>query len=304
MSTNTKLQKTIQRTQEKIQAGQFYEAHQATRTIAARYVRQKAYNDAVEVLYATAKLLLEHKEESSGSDLTLYLLQVYNQAGIKVDTDSRAKLTQLLRMFSCTEPTLKKIGHEANQWAMENGEIAHGDPELNHVLGSIFVQADEAYEAEKYLLLGTKSSCSVLTNFLYQWYCENDDVTTAPMYLSRAVLGYLVTQNIRDAKLACVLFLKNLVDDKKLEHSIVDKDDISVHIFDDAPLLDFLQLLIITCQYRNADMYNRLKTRYSSSLSNITALDKALAKIAYVYFNIQPQRQQNMLQDLMGSIFQ
>lgn len=152
----------------RIANGQMYEAHQAVRTIAARYIRQKAYGEAIEILYNASKQLLEAKEAGSASDLTLYLISTYNLAETPVDGDSKARLVELVTKFDPSEPTLKSIAHEATQWSGKFGTNPFGDRELHHVFGSLFVRADEAYEAEKHLLLGTKESAPLLAA-----YCMN-----------------------------------------------------------------------------------------------------------------------------------
>lgn len=287
----------------RIASGQLYEAHQAVRTIAARYIRQKAYGEAIEVLYNAAKQLLEANEAGSASDLTLYLLSTYNLAETPVDGDSKARVVELVTKFDPAEPTLKSIAHEVTQWSGKFGPKPFGDRELHHVLGSIFVRADEAYEAERHLLLGTKESAPLLAELLYEWYGEQEDAESAALYLSRGVLGYLAIQNIRDAKVVLATFLSKLKESRRLEASEVGQDGITIDAYTQAPLLTFLQLLVVTCQYKNADLFNRLKTRYRAQIEDVQAFQKPLVVIGQSIFGIAPQRQANILQDLMGSLF-
>lgn len=287
----------------RIANGQMYEAHQAVRTIAARYIRQKAYGEAIEILYNASKQLLEAKEAGSASDLTLYLISTYNLAETPVDGDSKARLVELVTKFDPSEPTLKSIAHEATQWSGKFGTNPFGDRELHHVFGSLFVRADEAYEAEKHLLLGTKESAPLLAGLLYEWYAEQEDEQSAALFLSRGVLGYLAIQNIRDAKTVLDVFLSELNQSGKLEANTVEQEGTTIYVYEKAPLLAFLQLLVITCQYKNADMFNRLKTRYRPQIEDVQAFQKPLVVIGQSIFGISPQRQGNILQDLMGSLF-
>lgn len=296
----SKLQRTIDRTQEKISQGQYYEAHQAVRTIAARYIRQKAYDEAIEVLYNASIQLLDASQAGSASDLVLYVVSTFQVAETKVDASSRAKLAQLLSKFPLTEPTLKKIGHEITVWASQYGQYKYGDPELNHILGSIFARADEAYEAEKYLLLGTRESPRVLAKLLYEWSQEDSNSQTLPLYASRGVLGYLCIGNIRDSKALLDEFISQCPQDW---YTAVEQQGEKATLFKDYPLMTFLQLLVLSCQYKNADMFNRLKNRYSDKLRDVQAFNVPLARIGRDYFGIEPPRQHNMLQDLMGSLF-
>lgn len=282
----------------RIKSGQFYEAHQAVRTIATRYIRAKNYDDAIEVLYSSCELLLNAGQSASASDLLLYLVSTYDLSETPVTNVSRAKLAHLLKSFEPTEPTLPKIATAVSSWAGKCGPISYGDPELNHVLGTIFASTEKAYEAEKYLLLGTKESPKILAELLYEWSTEGDVGSTA-LFASRGVFGYLCLKNIRDAHSVLDTFI-DLVPDS---YDIVEEEGFKAKVSQKHPLLNFLQLLIYTCQSGNISMFSRLKLRYKSHLEQLPAFNSALERIGTLFFNIQPKRSNNMLQDLMGSLF-
>ena len=73
-----------------------YELHQKLRTKVVRLVRKQKYDEAVNVLYDGSTKLLDDHEQGSGVDLALYLLEVYEQAGIKPDETSRGRITTCL----------------------------------------------------------------------------------------------------------------------------------------------------------------------------------------------------------------
>lgn len=288
----------------RISNGQFYEAHQAVRTIVARYVRTKNYSEALEILTTSAESLLKASQSASGCDLLLYIVEVYEISQTAIDSTSRGRLLKLLPLVPPTEPSLNKLAKQISNWS-------HSDPELNHVLGSMFVSADDPYAAEKYLLLGTKDSAVVLADMLYEWFTEADDVDRAPQFLSRAVLGYLSVMNIRDAHASATRFIHNLQSQfSELEFtatsvpsdSSADNIDSQVFIYKDIPLLNFLQLLTVTVQYKAPEMYKRLFNRYREEIQNTKAWDMILSQIAEIFFGIAPARGNNMLQDLLGSL--
>ena len=66
-----------------------YELHQKLRTKTVRLLRKKKYDEAITALYDGSLKLLDSHEQGSGADLALYLIDVYEQAGIKVDDTSR-----------------------------------------------------------------------------------------------------------------------------------------------------------------------------------------------------------------------
>lgn len=301
---STKLERTIARNDEKIAAGEFYDAHQGIRTVANRYVKQKAYNEAIEVLYKGAESLLKAKQYASASDLVLYILEVYTVAEVAVDSVSRNRLISLIQLFDVHEPTLVKISNEADTWSGQFGPVASGDAILHNLFGSVFAQADEGYEAEKNLLLGTKESAAVLGKLLWDWSEESKDAPLdAPLFLSRGVLGYLCTENIRDADKCSETFLGLFNSKHKPETNSVEAVGGTITTYDSVPLFNFLQLLILACRSKNPETFKRLTARYAQQLGQLPAWGPALDKIGQVYFGIVPKRQGNMLEDLMGSFF-
>lgn len=74
-----------------ISSGQPYEAHQKARTFAARYQKSGQYDTAIDVLFQSARELLKAGQQGSGTDLTLFLLAVYDTKGEAVTDESRGK---------------------------------------------------------------------------------------------------------------------------------------------------------------------------------------------------------------------
>lgn len=76
-----------------IASGQAYEAHQKARTFGSRYLKAHAYDTAIQVLFPSARELLKAGHAGSGSDLALFLIDVYNAKEQPVDTTSRGGLS-------------------------------------------------------------------------------------------------------------------------------------------------------------------------------------------------------------------
>jgi hypothetical protein len=57
-------------------------------------------------------MLLKAGQGGSGGDLCIFLMEVYNKAELKPDTQSKARLLGLLRAFPAGEPTRKKFTGE------------------------------------------------------------------------------------------------------------------------------------------------------------------------------------------------
>jgi hypothetical protein len=54
-----------------------------------RYIKQKKYKSAIDLLFSGAKTLLKHKQTGSGIDLSLYLIDAYNEEEMPVTEESR-----------------------------------------------------------------------------------------------------------------------------------------------------------------------------------------------------------------------
>lgn len=104
-----KIDKIIARLQSRIAEGQFYEAQQQTRVVAARYIKASNWNAAVDILYSVAQSLLKAGQGGSGGDLSVFLVDVYKQAGLKPDATTKGRLLTCLRLFESGEPTRKKF---------------------------------------------------------------------------------------------------------------------------------------------------------------------------------------------------
>lgn len=302
------ISKAISRIDQLVNEGQFYEAHQAVRTVVARYVRQKKTEAAIQVLYGSAKLLLTAKQYASAGDLVIYVIELYKTDSIPLDDCICSQLCQVLHQFDCHDPTLKVISHDINGWLLSpaNNNLSSQSQQVREVhgaLGQIFARAGEVSEAEHNLLLGTRQSARVLGDMLYEYYMDEADVQTAGLFAARGVLGYLCLDNIKDA-LACLdRFLERFEKAIKPLDVIADiPSGLTIKIFESTPLLNFVQLLVLSCLYGNGDLYKRLQVRYSPHLSHAKGFDSSLSKIASLYFGIEPVRPNNMLQGLMSGL--
>ena len=72
-----------------ISAGHAYEAHQKARTFTLRYVKSGQHDTAIDVLFQSARELLKAGQQGSGTDLGVFLLEVYDSKGETVTEESR-----------------------------------------------------------------------------------------------------------------------------------------------------------------------------------------------------------------------
>lgn len=299
-----KIEKIIARLQARIGEGQFYEAQQQTRVVAARYTKAANWPAAIDILYNVAQSLLKAGQGGSGGDLSILLVDTYKQAELKPDASNKGKLLTCLRLFEAGEPTRKKFIGEIIAWSSKYGEYPAGDPELHHVAGSLYAEEHETYDAERHLVLGTKDSPEILAKLEYEWFKE-DDSHTAALYAGRAILPYLLTANLRAANTAYRYFTSTLIQDKG---SAIGVQDVSgstadIRIFPSIPLLNFLGLLLLTVSRQTPDLYRQLTAKYASNIKEVEAWHEPLTMIAEIYFGIEKPRQSNPLMDMMSGFF-
>jgi hypothetical protein len=191
-----------------------------------------------------------------------------------------------------------------HRWSKKFGDYPAGDPELHHVVGSLYAEEHEAEEAERHLILGTKESAEVLSRMEYEWYRE-DDSHTAPLYCARAVLPYLLVANVRAANASYRAFISALAaENKGLAVQDVSSQGSDVRIFPSLPLLNFLGLLLLAVQKGTPELFRQLKNKYAANINELGGTwDTALEMVAEMYFGIQRPRQSNPLFDMMGSLF-
>ncbi|KAH8588380.1 duf410 domain-containing protein [Bisporella sp. PMI_857] len=296
-------EKKIAGIHKKIEDGQFYEAQQQTRLVAARYIKTKNWNSAVEILFNVSQSLLKAGQGGSGGDLGIFLVDVYKQAELKPDSSNKGKLLTLLREFDSEEPTRKKYIGEIINWSSKFGEYPAGEPELHHVAGSLYAEEHDAYEAERHLILGTKDSPEILVKLEYEWYSQ-DEPHTAATYAARAVFPYLITGNVRDASRSLRLFTSRLTEENKnLSVQDVSSSGSDIKIYPSLPLLNFLGLLLLAAQKGSADLFRQLRAKYAAHIKEVGIWDEALTSVGEMYFGIQRPRQGNPLFDMMGSMF-
>ncbi len=76
---------------DRIAEGQFYEAHQQLRVIAARYTKQSNWAAAIDVLASGALALLQAGQGGSGGDLGILLIDTLNKGDVDVGTEVKGE---------------------------------------------------------------------------------------------------------------------------------------------------------------------------------------------------------------------
>lgn len=186
---------------------------------------------------------------------------------------------------------------------MESRSSHFGDSGQSIYANHAFNLADhEPYEAERHLAFGTKDSPEQLANLEYEWYTQ-DDSHTAALYAARAIFPYLLTNNLRSANKAHLIFTARLTSsNKSLSVQEVSSSSSDMRVYPSLPLLNFLGLLLLAVQRGSSDLFKQLAKHYAPHIKEAGMWDDALAQIGEAYFGIRIPRQGNPLLDMMGSM--
>ncbi|KAF4120436.1 Protein of unknown function (DUF410) [Geosmithia morbida] len=301
----SKVERIVTRLQATITEGDYYEAQQQTRVAASRYIKTQNWPAAIDILNNVAQSLLKAGQGGSGGDLCIMMVDVYRQAELKPDATSKGRLLTCLRLFDAGEPTRKTFITELIGWSAKFGEYPAGDPELHHVVGSLYAEEHEPYEAERHLVIGTRDSAEVLAKMEYTWYAEGD-ARLAPQFAARAILPYLLVGNLRSANTCYRHFTSALsAGNASLSPQRVSGSGAEVPVFPSLPLLNFLGFLLLAVQRGAPEMFKGLLSKYATQISEADDAEwaESLETIGEIYFGIQKPRQSNPLMDMMSGLF-
>ncbi|PVU95498.1 hypothetical protein BB561_001800 [Smittium simulii] len=296
-----------------ISEGNYYEGHQALRTVVNRYIKSSKFDAAIDFLHAGAKELSKHDQWGSVSDLILYILKIYKEQNLPVSVENKERLCDLLVDYPVDDKEIKTIISSATAWSISSSNSSSGDSVLHHFFGTFLSQGNEFIDSEKHFLFGTPESAVSYGKMLYAWSVATGG-NHHGIFLSRGVLQYLSLGNIDMSSNCLSSFMKCL----KLNNSSFEAveaesqyGNITVEYTKDHPLVGFCQLVLMAVQKSNGDInspasrtFSVCRKRYSVYFAeNEKHFSSILDKIGALYFGILVQKQANMFEDLMNSFF-
>lgn len=268
--------------QEHLDAGRLYEAHQVYRTRFSRKKNRKKYADARDGAAAGCLQLLERGEPDCATDLGKQIVEMYTEAGLKETPENLTPLVQMIKSYPTGAVVSQTtLGKAAVRWSASAGEFAEGSPALHNALAESLASQGEYGLAQPHFLKGDQPEA--FAQMITTWAATGSR-SESDLFTARAVLGYLVSKNVRDAN---ILF-------SRLQQSVDEP----------TPLHNFLRFLLM-CVTRDATpLYQELCKRYQKTLSRDKSFEHYIDVIGQMYFKIQKPKNpmQQMMQQMMGGM--
>ncbi|BGP17964.1 hypothetical protein JCM10213_003970 [Rhodosporidiobolus nylandii] len=338
-------------------AGDYYSAHQKARTTATRLLApprrnapppgsqlpyDKKAQEAAELLWDSARKLLEQGQQGSGVDLGVMLVEdVWTARNVGCGKEERAKIIQLIALTGPSGAWRKTLTDAVFSWTAKTGSGPAGDAEIHQYLGETLLKEQDYHQASLHLLVcPTADAAQTLANVLFEWSkLDPEKEAAVGRYAARGTLSYLESSFI----LAARTFLSHF-----LALSLAAYPSLRVAAFPYPPptsalakspsappadelvvtklaSLNFLQLAVRAVQAGVGEAVEKTKVgnemrvqrgagtkiwqsmagRYERQVPwmRTPEVKDALTALSELHFGIKPARQGNPLMDMMQGLF-
>ena len=99
------------------------------------------YNETIELLNSGIINLFKYNQIGSAIELSMKLIEVYNQGKVEISEDSRNVLLNIFKLFPINQS--KEFVKECIKWS--SNFIKCGDPILHHEFGMKFLKGNNIY---------------------------------------------------------------------------------------------------------------------------------------------------------------
>ncbi|CAM9200608.1 unnamed protein product [Ectocarpus sp. 12 AP-2014] len=297
----------VQRLQQRVSEGEFYEALQLYKTSYSRLKAQCKLDDAEELLTAGAIAMSKENELNAATELGLLIVTSFEENGREVD---EARLSQLKRVAVAMTPgvEMSEFLKRAIRWTRHTKTEAAF--ELRLIMARSAVTTGNLAEAARYFAVsGCPTEYAALVK---QWSAKGYPGET-DLFICRAVLHTLSYDRTEDAGVlldACASWVLG-EDAASSSGSEVSSGAQAVL---ESPLWHFTRFVVELCQVKSlagspsqemAAAFNKLREVYRASLERDVHLDDLLNRIGDVHFGIKPPQPgglMGMLGQLMGGM--
>ncbi|KAF2948566.1 hypothetical protein DAI22_01g045200 [Oryza sativa Japonica Group] len=306
-------QQTIEKLENMVAEGNYYEAQQMYKSTGARYIAAQKYLEALDILQSGALVQLKHGQVTCGGELAIMFVDTLVKAALPYNEetfdrirkmydafprisvphflgddydDDGQKLSEAISAAKVRSESCSSFLRAAIRWSAEVGASRSGSPELHVMLAEyIYSESPETdmTKVSSHFVRGNdpKKFASMLANFMGKCYPGEDDTAIA-----RGVLMYLSQGNLRDAN----LLMDELKDQLKSADLEIPKTD----------LIQFIKYLLPTLERDAYPLFRTLRQKYKTSTDRDPVFEELLDEIAAKFYGI---RSQSALEGLFGDMF-
>ncbi|XP_015759851.1 PREDICTED: Golgi to ER traffic protein 4 homolog [Acropora digitifera] len=291
---NTGTQRLLQKLEKFIEDGEYYEAHQLIRTLYFRYKSQKLYKDAIETLHNGACLFLKHKQEGSGNDLAMLMLECFSIAQTPITDDALDKIQSVFELY---EPgSVDRYGFitAAIKWTSETDQsLKYGHPNLHLTCAHRFWK-EKNFSDSQYHFLFTSDGHQCAT-MLIESATTRGFPGEADLFVAQAVFQFLCLQNFITANTVFSKYTAQHPDFSGLGGPPYQK-----------PLLNFVWFLLLVIERKGSlGQFTVLCEKYQPSIERDPTYKEYLDKIGQVFFGLPPKpSNRGMMGGILGDIMQ
>lgn len=253
------------------------------------------YDRAYQILVDATKTLLIRHQTQAGADLALLAVKHNEDHKIAVSPSVVSTLIEIADAFklpsNADATAIDELKREklrflkaAVSWSSRkdcNG-FQNGHPRLNTLAARASADTDDFELAQRLFICS--DSPEAFATALFQYANQKTLPSEQALVLTRAILKYLVTENIKDA----VTLRKEFV--RLQGWPSVESENVTAIANNAPPLANFCELLICLCQLEAsaAPLYKSVISTYEPELKRDESFSPLLTKIGTIYFGIQP----------------
>lgn len=318
MASLNSLQKRFDRS---IKNDDFYGAEQACRMMHHRLTQSKSptpedIDRAREILRSASVTLLKKHQTQAGAALGLLLIKHSEDHKNPVSHGNVTAILEIANAFSLPPDADKSTSQELKREKLRFVKAAiawsaredcqgfrNGHAGLNSLGGIAAADAGDFELAQR--LFVYSDSPEEFANFLHDYTEKHTLKSEKALALTRAVLKYLASENIKDA-----VVLRTTFSRLKGWQSVEDPESSSSGQTEAPPLANFCELVIKLCQLQPsaAPLYTKIASVYQPELRRDESIPPMITSIGTQYFGIQPPAptglggmMNSMLRGLMSS---
>ncbi|XP_044252427.1 Golgi to ER traffic protein 4 homolog [Tribolium madens] len=278
--------RVLEKLENSVKNGNYYEAHQMYRTLYFRYLAQNKYKEALDMLYNGSLLFLEHDQLISGADLAILLVDVLVKSEEKDYDGWTPKLCKIFSNISTTTPERETFLAQALRWSSNHRSFGH--PFLHQCIAQVYWNEKNYFQARHhYIYSKDGQGCAKL---LIEFQSTQGFQCEADLFIAQAVFQYLCLSNKITAYQTFTSYTE--------QHPRIKRSGPPYLL----PLLNFIFFLLQAIESRKLPTFVVLCEQYEPSIKRDPCYVGYLDKIGQIFFGLKPPQQKQG--GLFGNFFE